>query len=127
MKTMTAMLGGAAMMAALILACGDDTNGADAATCECPVAEPPITNGRVVRVSSAPIDLPMGGGGGMAACPTGSVLLTGGCGLDAGGTERLFTSAPASEPNTWLCGWDNTGAAVTAAAHAYALCLMPAP
>lgn len=64
---------------ALVLSCSDDSpSHADAATCDCPAAEPPIATRIVIRSGTDTIAANARGGQGVA-CPQGAVLLTGSC------------------------------------------------
>jgi len=48
---------------ALVLSCGDDSlHNADAAVCDCPTAEPPITASRIVQIEDPFTVLPTTGG-----------------------------------------------------------------
>lgn len=128
LRTFFAGVGGMAVALILVLACGDDGVGnVDAqAACECPPAEPPLT-GRIV-VETATVELAASSNAGTAAtCPTGSVLLSGGCRLqDSNAAITLNESFGRNAGDeTWTCYWRNdTVNANTGIAEAY--CLMPA-
>lgn len=122
-------LSGAAFAAALIIACSDDSpTGADAAVCDCPAAEPPLS-GRIMTVV-VPITIPANNRGGNAAsCPTGATLLGGGCRnssddvravLINAGPNRIVPTQPG-----YSCDWIST-APTAVMAQAEAICLMPA-
>ncbi|MBK9036979.1 MAG: hypothetical protein IPL61_37965 [Myxococcales bacterium] len=131
MKTLVALLAGAAFAGVLIVACSDDSpTEADAAVCDCPSAEPPIS-GRIARIRSADGNLPANGiGGGIATCPAGATLLSGWCDFEnmPGTPPQLAlvkAGASTAEPNAWTCVWQNYNAGA-ATVHAEAVCLMPA-
>ena len=128
MKTLIIALTGAALACALILSCGNDSPGdADAATCDCPAAEPPLA-GRIVRVSETVALAAQDSGGTNASCATGATLLGGGCDLQTG-NDRItvsYASPDGGGAEAWNCGWNNpTTTANTGIATA--ICLMPAP
>jgi len=136
MKAIAYSLAGATAAIALMLACSDDSPGdADAAVCDCPSSEPPITQARIVRVDGPDTNIDAAGGGALAGCPTGAIVLTGGCYVTQDGTGTgavLSASGPsvasASSPaNGWVCDYsrNNTGSTVTV--HAQVTCLLPAP
>jgi hypothetical protein len=63
----------------LVLSCSDDSPGdADAATCDCPAAEPPLA-GRIMIIDQTQTIAANGRGGQGAACPQGTLRLTGSC------------------------------------------------
>lgn len=120
----------------LVLACSDDSPGtADAATCDCPASEAPITNTRVVRVDGPDVNVDGAGAFAGAVCPANAIVLTGGCYVteEGTGTGALLSSAGpgpvmVSSPATgWQCTYsrNNTGSIVTV--HAQVTCLLPAP
>ncbi|MBP8811539.1 MAG: hypothetical protein KBG48_24795 [Kofleriaceae bacterium] len=124
------------MATTLILACSDDSPGdADAAVCDCPAAEPPITQSRIMRVDGPSQNIDNGGGVALAGCPANAIVLTGGCYVtnDGTGTGALLSDAGPIEigatvpANGWRCVYsrNNTGSTVTV--HAQVTCLLPAP
>jgi hypothetical protein len=111
----------------LVLSCSDDAPGdADAAVCDCPAAEPPLP-GRVTVVEST-TTIPAGARAGQfAECPTGSIVLTGGCsGVDSimQPDVVLQYSRPGAPQAGWSCGWRNDSAAAVEL-KAIAHCLNP--
>jgi len=133
MKTpsiLAALLVGAFGGAGLIVACSDDSpSDADAAVCDCPAAEPPLA-GRIITVSGV-ISIPAGGPGvGGGSCPSGSILLGGGCKLDADDIAIHLISAGADrrvpEAIGYLCLWSSTSA-TDRTGTGEAFCLLPPP
>ena len=141
MKHIVYLVIGAACSAAIIVACSDDSppridaaDAADAAVCDCPAAEAPITAARIVRVddlrtaAANMIQEPI------AACPGGSILLSGSCYIDQDNTAReislRWTGSEPMEANmaarSWRCSFDNKSTTATAIVRAQALCLIPA-
>lgn len=128
MKTLATLLVGAVGATAMIVACSDDSpRDADAATCDCPAAEPPLA-GRVMQVRGTDADLQANGTGvGVATCPANSILISGWCELtNSSAQAALVNSGPfPSQPQTWTCEWRNYNAGI-GTVHAVAFCLMPA-
>ncbi len=130
-KTIATLLTGAAFAAGLIVACSDDSpRPVDAATCDCPAAEPPIA-ARIVRVRGADGTLPANSfTGASATCAAGATLISGWCDFEnmPGTPPQLALvragSSPAT-PNVWACVWQNYNGG-SATVHAEAACLMPA-
>ena len=123
------LLTGVALGVTLILACSDDSpDGADAATCDCPTAEPPLA-GRILRargtVSIAPNDF----GTTAVACPTGATILGGSCRLMNGNRLIYLTEAGIEMGGAavgYQCFWSSTSNQPDTGI-AEAICLMPAP
>lgn len=115
--------------ALFVVACGDDSpGGADAATCDCPAAEPPLA-GRIQAVKNTDA-IPANGLRTVAAgCPSGSTILGGGCRMNdgaaltqaEGGIDR--SGGPSG---AYWCTWRSTAGAPTMVT-AEAICLIPAP
>jgi len=131
MKPILIFVAGATCAAGLIIACSDDSpHDADAATCDCPAAEPPLA-GRIATTRGTDATLEVSGGGGaLATCPAGSTLISGSCHLieDGGGSPSasLVNSGPDDiNPSIWVCNWHN-GPGFTATIHAEVRCLIPA-
>jgi hypothetical protein len=110
------MSSGAAFAVAAMLACGDDApDTADAAIdggqCECPAAEPPLTN-RIVRESSPAEILANTVGGASVGCPLGAIALGGSCSLPGNAdllSLRLIQSGPSDvDAHVWTCRWFNS-------------------
>lgn len=127
MKTLATLLMGAVGATALIVACSDDSPGdADAAVCDCPAAEPPLT-GRIAQVRGADATLAANGSQvGVATCPAGATLMSGWCELTNASAQAALVSAGPfpGQPQTWTCEWANYNAG-TATVHAVAYCLTP--
>jgi len=128
MKTVIIALTGAALACALILSCGNDSPGdADAATCDCPAAEPPLA-GRIVRVTETVALAAQDTAGVNVDCAANATLVGGGCGLQTVDDRIMVTyaSPDLGGAETWACSWNNpTTTANTGVATA--ICLMPAP
>lgn len=135
MKSIVYLATGAAFSAAIIVACSDDSpQDADAAVCDCPAAEAPVTAARIVRVddlrtaAANTIQEPI------AACPAGALLLSGSCYIDLDNTAReislRWSGSEPTEANMtarfWRCSFDNKSTTATATVRAQALCLIPA-
>lgn len=128
MKTLVTLLMGAFGAAALIVACSDDSpHDVDAATCDCPAAEPPLA-GRIMQVRGPDADLVANDAGAAAAtCPANAILVTGWCELTNSSAQAALVNAgpfPA-QPQTWTCLWRNYSPGI-GTVHAVAFCLMPA-
>lgn len=113
----------------LVVACSDDSPGdADAATCDCPAAEPPLA-GRVIVVTGNRSIPASGADLAEAVCPTGATLLGGGCRLAVPDSVVLEEAGPnrdaPAQPRYW-CRWKST-APDARMATAEAICLVPAP
>lgn len=136
MKTIPAVVAAAFAGALIVVACSDDTpHDADAAVCDCPTAEAPITASRINRVESgyasvAPNDV----GVPSVDCPASEVLISGGCeiGVDNSAGRIVLAqshprSVPVGGPSTgWSCFFRNDGGTGAAEVRAVALCLAPA-
>ena len=114
---------------AVMLSCSDDApSSADAATCDCDPAEPPLA-GRTMIVASTTTSIAMGNFATVSAsCPNGAMLLSGSCtgpngALPATMQLALAGFTPAGSEG-WLCTWTNNG---TEAVEVVALakCLLP--
>lgn len=127
LKTWILPVAGFVAGVSFILACSDDApSSADAAACDCPAAEPPLA-GRIIAVTSETGLAPMGIAAPAASCPTGGILIGGGCApatsFVVDGT--LLTSGPTAASASWNCYWNSTSTeAQQVVATAY--CLMPA-
>lgn len=120
------LLGGVVLGAFIVVACSDDSPGdADAATCECPAAEPPLS-GRVARIRvTAPID-PNAEGSTGAGC-NGGTLLGGSCRLMSGDRRIVINEAGAAlgGEQAYQCRWSSSSPLANTGI-AEAICLMPA-
>jgi hypothetical protein len=129
MKILLASVSSFVLGLVLVVACSDDSPGdADAAVCDCPAAEPPITNARLVRVTSAPSNLPAGQGGGQSSGCSQGLAIAGSCDLDGATAVRSqthLTDAGLNENNGYSCNWFN-GSAVATTGTATVVCLVPA-
>ncbi len=126
-------LASSAATAALILSCSDDSPGdADAAVCDCPAAEPPLS-GRLTTVENRRTSPGPSPAFILAAeCPAGALLLGGGCDADplAGSLVLRLAGirAPAGETTLYYgCAWTNTNNDSPQFVSAWATCLTPAP
>ena len=128
MKTLIIALTGAALACALILSCGNDSPGdADAATCDCPAAEPPLA-GRIVRVTNTVALAAQDTNQTNADCAAGGTLIGGGCALQTV-DDRIFVSYASPDiggSESWACRWNNSTTDANTGV-ATAICLMPAP
>lgn len=111
----------------IIVACSDDSPGdADAASCNCPAAEPPLA-GRIVRGrGTGPID-PNGEGFASAGCQLGATLLSGSCRLMNGNRSISLTEAGFVNGGGqgYQCQWSSSSP-VANTGIAEVICLMPA-
>jgi len=126
-----AVLFGTALGAAMVVACSDDSpNNADAATCDCPAAEPPLA-GRITTARTTGNINANGFGSVAAGCPAGATILGGGCYAEGAGSSSIallhagFDRTTPTQP-AYACGWSST-AATNVTGVAEAVCLMPAP
>lgn len=114
---------------ASVLSCSDDSPGnADAATCECPAAEPPIT-GRIEIVNQTQVIAANGRDSQQALCPSGSTLLSGSCTVATSTPVRDVTLEQAGffgSENAWYCAFKNNEA-LEVTVKASVRCLVPAP
>ena len=128
MKKLALVLTSALAGAVVVVACSDDSpHDVDAATCDCPAAEPPVTVARIHRVEGpmATITASTIGGAG-AACTAGEVLVTGGCIVLTATPGLVLTEAFPNDAMNFACGWFNNGPG-DAQVRAIANCLRPAP
>jgi hypothetical protein len=111
----------------LVLSCGDDSpSKADAATCDCPAAEPPIA-GRLVRVSNTQIVNPNSNAFASTACPRDGLLISGSCTNDtSSGPDVTLQQSGVYTDNEqgWDCFFKNNSASPVTV-KATAICLMP--
>lgn len=122
---------GTVLGAAVVVACSDDSPGnADAATCACPSAEPPLA-GRLTTARATGNILANGFGHAGAGCPAGATILGGSCYADGPGSTLIvlnragFDRTLPTQPG-YGCDWAST-AATNVVGIAEAVCLMPAP
>lgn len=137
MKTLALVVAAALGGALIVVACSDDSPpSADAAVCDCPAAEPPITAARLHRVGVATATAaPNSIASPSASCPDGELLISGSCYLDVDNTVREVTltyagqipSDPSMQATTWRCDFTNKSATETAIVRAQAVCLRLAP
>jgi hypothetical protein len=127
---------GVASAVGVLLSCSDDSpTDADAAACDCPASEKPITQSRIVRSNGNVATVGTSGGISAAQCPDGGIVLTGGCyeiNDPFGSSLMLGASGPApggvSEVATgWRCVYERNASGMDATAQAQVVCLMPAP
>lgn len=125
-----ASIAGALIATTLILACGADDSStdarADAGTCNCPAAEPPLA-GRIVRVSDT-LSVSTGGFSSVATlCPTGGTLLGGGCKLADNVSDPMFhfiNAGTNGDGSGFACDWRNSNT-FARDGIAEAFCLVP--
>lgn len=135
LRTFATVIASVAATFVFFFACSDDGGSpidaaADASTCNCPAAEPPL-EGRltIVRMTLANQGGSPGTLGLAATCPDNAELLGGGCYATGAGAETMSlvtTSLPrtGSGPFSYGCQWNNpTGALVSI--EAWASCLAP--
>lgn len=128
-KTLSTTLFGAVLGISLVLACGDDghdidaARADDAATCDCPAAEPPITGRIMVRTSTVDIaanDVASN----LAACNSGEEMLGGGCESLTALDDMTLVSSARDDAGSWKCTWRNANP-VAQPTTAQAFCLVP--
>lgn len=118
MKTVLHVVTGIIIGISATLACSDDSpSHADAASCDCPNAEPPIKSriSEIIESRMLPPSTESSGRGGLGAlCPEGSILITGGCTAGTGQVPDVVIeqNSPAprelgSSGNAWGCSWRN--------------------
>ena len=111
----------------LVLSCGDDSPGnADAATCDCPAAEPPLAGRIMIIDQTRTIDA---GSRGLAAtaCPQGALRLEGSCTTATINPNRNVTleqSGFYGGLTEWNCEFKNNEA-TPVTIKASVVCLMP--
>jgi hypothetical protein len=136
MKRLVSILAAAFAGAVIVVACSDDSpHDVDAATCDCPAAEAPISASRIHRVDDGGTLAANSVGEATAGCPAGELLVSGSCYVDVDNTAREVTlvqagalpSGAAMEARGWGCRFVNHSATATATYRAQALCLRPAP
>lgn len=123
--------GGACFGFALLLSCDDGSpSDADAASCNCPLAEAPLL-GRIQEferswtLPPANMGPTFGKETGGSECPAGGILLSGGCAAALGAVPSIaiIASYPGGS-NGWGCSWQNlTNDPVPV--RGIARCLMP--
>jgi hypothetical protein len=128
MKHLATFLAGALSSLALILSCDDGAPSEADASCECPVAEAPLA-GRAKEIELAftlrPVTENNGQAGTSIDCPTGGILLSGGCAPSLGTVPDIVLVASRPSLDGWRCDWkNNSNEAVPV--RAIARCLMPA-
>jgi hypothetical protein len=130
-KQFAVFCSGAMFSLLLILSCSDDSpDRADAASCECPLAEPPLA-GRAIEVQrevtlpAANIPPKNGQGVETVDCPRGSFLLSGGCAASVGAVPDTVIEASWPSSDSWVCVWKNNSNEPVPV-RAIARCLMPA-
>jgi hypothetical protein len=131
---------GAALAVGAILACdknvmvtsdaAPDAPAPDAkAACDCPPAEPPLA-GRYEVVSNTRTVQPGSTGGQDVGCPTGTLLISGGCRNTISSTQKMVLlengpgAAPGAPPTDWSCSFQNNDV-VAVTYRVSAICLRP--
>ena len=137
MKTIITVAASALAGALVVVACSDDSPtpaDADAGSCNCPAAEPPINAARLHRVDSGLVTVPLASQAEAGiACPTGELLLGGSCYIDQDETAQQVSLKQAGmQPEgggvtgtAWSCLYGNQSTVGTAMVRAQALCLRP--
>ena len=137
MKTLITIAASAMAGALVVVACSDDSPtpaDADAGTCNCPAAEPPITSARLHRVDSGLVEVPLASRAEAgASCPANEILVGGSCYIDTDGTAQQVSLRQAgmapregtAAGTVWLCNYGNQSTVATAMVRAQALCLRP--
>jgi len=129
MRTLLLVLVSGALGALFVIACGDDTtpraDAADAAACDCPKAEPPITADRVTtHTASAEIPADSADSVFVGCKEDEEVRIGGGCSVDVPGGMILRKAEPTR--NGFDCDYQNTlGSAKMATVHVICLKLTP--
>jgi hypothetical protein len=120
---------GACVAVVSIVACSDDSPGdVDAAVCDCPASEPPLS-GRITVMRSPGNVNPGSTGAASAFCPAGAKVLGGACALMNPdpqvqvGFSRIEQSGTAEG---YSCFWSAVDATVANTGTAEAICLVPA-
>ncbi|MBK9031547.1 MAG: hypothetical protein IPL61_09465 [Myxococcales bacterium] len=134
MKSILLLTAGTIVGVTIVVACSDDSPGdADAAVCDCPAAEAPITASRVHRVDGDGTAGVNGVTFVAAVCPVGELFLSGSCYIDVDNTAReVFVQTAGATPaaadqeaRAWECHFQNDSLTATATVRAQALCLRP--
>lgn len=132
LRTLSTLVVGLIAGVVLVVACGDDTtpaDAADAATCDCPAAEPPLA-GRITAVRSDGTVLANGAGGAVARCPAGAIALGGACEALVQDVNVVLLSSrfDRTTPSTpgYRCDWGSIGSTQDRVVTAEVTCLMPA-
>lgn len=119
---------GAVVCLTLVLACSDDSPAdADAAVCDCPAAEPPLT-GRIVAVTASnPITAGVAGFA-TVVCPAGATVLGGACDVmtDDPLIQVQESGFVRGAQQGYRCHWSAVGATVANTGTVEATCLVPA-
>jgi hypothetical protein len=112
----------------LVLSCGDNSPGkADADTCDCPAAEPPIA-ARIVRINQTAVVNSGSNAFHGAACPQGSLLISGSCTNEtsSGPDLTLQQSGVYDNGQGWNC-WFKNNSVSPVTIKVTAICLTPGP
>lgn len=128
LKDLTLVAAGVLAALSFMLACSDNSPAdADAAACTCDPAEPPLA-GRLIRVEARKTETAAGLDA-RVECPTGSLVLGGGCyteGIGRSDPRLIGTGQPTEGASAYFCYWSNPqNTEVTTVA--WATCLSPAP
>ncbi len=127
MKTVCASLFAFVLGLALVLSCSDDSPGdADAAVCDCPAAEPPITAQRLVRETTM-LAIAAGQGAAPTTTCTRGIAISGLCELEFGALDNQIPLIEVGlrDSNGWRCQWFN-GSIQATTGSATVVCLVPA-
>jgi hypothetical protein len=114
---------------ALVLSCGDDAtrpvDAADPPKCDCPAAEPPLAE-RIVQVENTQTIPAMGEDTQGVGCPSGAIVLSGGCANLVGQTSQILVEESFPGDTSWQCGWRNPSN-TPIQVRVIARCLKPTP
>jgi hypothetical protein len=114
MKSIFFVFAGVVLGVVTTLSCDDGSPArVDAApvACDCPKAEPPITEQRVIEVKNTGTLRPVTDGGGRggqgAACPFDYLALSGSCQIDDPAGQDIVLVESISSQGGWNCSWKN--------------------
>src|SRR5512144_80454 len=114
-KHVLILMTGAIFGVAAVLSCSDSSpRRSDAATCDCPASEPPLT-GRLIFQDDIQILPPLGGvdngnGAAGAGCPRGTQFLSGSCTNTTAGLVDITLKEAGFTDNAnpgWRCSFHN--------------------
>jgi hypothetical protein len=128
-RTTLLFVSGAVAGIALVLSCGDGSpravDAADGGACNCPAAEPPLA-GRIVEVEQMTTIPALDEGVGGAVCPSGAIVLSGGCANLLGQTSQILVEETSPGDIGWNCNWRNPSNAPIQV-RSIVRCLKPTP
>jgi hypothetical protein len=131
-KSIALLTAGAAAGISFIWACGNEPHIADAAVCDCPAAEAPLTADRYMFVDTV-FTIPANDvGGNSAVCPDGTLFLAGSCTTAVSSPVRRPTLSQSgfygagTQGKSWSCQFKNDDP-TPVDVKASVICLKPAP